>query len=133
MACLPLLCCAHRFKQKYTFIADPDDLLTNNIKSIYVNGDKYHILEKKANIIKKCRKYYNVWNYRIINNLTTCQYLLMISSQEKGRWYITRYNKNFLGLLPKNIDTKTPVFKIDYSITLGNNKKREFFDVPLDD
>ena len=133
MACYPFPCCFRKFKQRYTFIADPDDLLTNNIKSIYVNDDKYRILEKKANIIKKCRKYYNVWNYRIIKNLTNSQYLLMTSSQEKGLWYITRYNKNFLGLLPKNISDKKTVFKIDYSITLENKKKKEFFDIPLDD
>ena len=133
MACFPFPCCPRKFKQRYTFIADPDDLLTNNIKSIYVNDDKYHILEKKANIIKKCRKYYNVWNYRIIKNLTSSQYLLITSSQEKGLWYITRYNKNFLGLLPKNISDKKTVFKIDYSITLENKKKKEFFDIPLDD
>ena len=131
MNCLP--CCLYPSKQKYTFIANPDDLLINDIKTIYVNGDKYYILSKQAHIIQKCRKFYNIWNYRVIKNLTSSQYLLMTSSQEKGRWYITRYNKNFLGLLPKDIDDKTLVFKIDYSITLDKIRNKEFFDVPLND
>jgi hypothetical protein len=118
---------------KYKFIADPDDLLTNDIKTLYVNGDKYYVLEKEAHIVQKCRKFYNIWNYRVIKNMTNSQYLLMTSSQEKGRWYITRYNKNYLGLLPKNIDDKTIVFKIDYSVALGKIKNKHFFDVPLDD
>jgi hypothetical protein len=125
--------CLYSSKQKYTFIANPDDLLTNDIKTLYVNGDKYYVLEKEAHIVQKCRKFYNIWNYRVIKNLTSSQHLLIISSQEKGRWYITKYNKNYLGLLPKNIQDKSVVFKIDYSVALGNNKKTNFFDVPLDD
>ena len=57
-------------KPKYHYIANPDDLLINDIHNIYVNDDKYRIIEKKAHIIKKCNKYYNVWNYRIVKNLT---------------------------------------------------------------
>ena len=128
-----LTSCLYPSKQKYTFIANPDDLLTNDIKTIYVNGDKYYVLEKEAHIVQKCRKFYNIWNYRIIKNLTSSQYLLMTSSDEKGKWYITRYNKNYLALFPKNIDDKNIVFKIDYSVTLDNIRNKDFFDVPLND
>ncbi len=132
MAFIPCFCCRYNTSQKYTFLANPDDLLTNDIRTMYVNDDKYHILEKKAHIVKKCRKYYNVWNYQIIRNLTNNPYLLVTSSQEKNRWYIMLYSENFLGVLPKNIDNKKEVFKIDYSITL-ENIKTDFFDIPLDD
>ena len=128
-----LTSCLYPSKQKYTFIANPDDLLTNDIKTIYVNGDKYYVLEKEAYIVQKCRKFYNIWNYRVIKNLTSSQYLLMTSSDEKGKWYIARYNKNYLALLPKNIDDKNIVFKIDYSVTLDNIRNKDFFDVPLND
>ena len=128
-----LTSCLYPSKQKYTFIANPDDLLTNDIKTIYVNGDKYYVLEKEAHIVQKCRKFYNIWNYRVIKNLTSSQYLLMTSSDEKGKWYIARYNKNYLALLPKNIDDKNIVFKIDYSVTLDNIRNKDFFDVPLND
>ncbi len=131
MNCLPS--CLYPSKQKYTFIANPDDLLTNDIKTLYINGDKYYVLEKQAHIVQKCRKFYNIWNYRVIKNLTSSQYLLITSSHEKGRWYITRYNKNYLGLLPKYIDDKSNVFKIDYSVALGKIRNTKFFDVPLDD
>lgn len=131
MNCLPS--CLYSSKQKYTFIANPDDLLINDIKTIYVNGDKYYILSKQAHIIQKCRKFYNIWNYRIIKKLTSSQYLLMTSSDEKGKWYITRYNKNYMCLLPKNIDDKTNVFKIDYSLSLDNIRNKDLFDIPLDD
>ena len=57
----------------------------------------------------------------------------MTSSDEKGKWYITRYNKNYLALFPKNIDDKNIVFKIDYSVTLDNIRNKDFFDVPLND
>ena len=128
-----LTSCLYPSKQKYTFIANPDDLLTNDIKTIYVNGDKYYVLEKEAHIVQKCRKFYNIWNYRVVKNLTSSQYLLMTSSDEKGKWYIVRYNKNYLALLPKNIDDKNIVFKIDYSVTLDNIRNKDFFDVPLND
>tara|TARA_B100001758_G_C17841357_1_gene319337 strand:- start:106 stop:471 length:366 start_codon:yes stop_codon:yes gene_type:complete len=115
---------------KYKFIADPDDLLTNNIKTIYVNNERYMILSKKAHIIKKCRKFYNVWNYRIIKHSTTAQYILITSSQERNKWYIVPYDKKYLNVLPKSIDRTYPVLTIDFSIKL---EERDFYDVPLDD
>ena len=125
--------CLYSSKKKYTFIANPDDLLINDIKTIYINGDKYYILEKHGHIVQKCRKFYNIWNYRVIKNLTSCQYLLMTSSDEKGKWYICRYNKNLIGLLPKNINDKTNVFKIDYSVSLDTIRNKDLFEIPLDD
>ena len=130
MNCLPLPCCMYPRPHKYKFIADPDDLLTNNIKTIYVNNERYMILSKKAHIIKKCRKFYNVWNYRIIKHSTTAQYILLTSSQERYRWYISPYDQKYLGVLPKNIKYKHPVTSIDFSIKL---EERDFYDVPLDD
>ena len=132
MAFIPCFCCRYNPSHIYTFIANPDDLLMNDIRTIYIDNDKYHILEKKAHIVKRCRKYYNVWNYRIIRNLTNSQYLLVTSTQEKNRWYLMLYSDKFLAVLPKNIDNKKEVFKIDYSVTL-ENKKTEFYDIPLDD
>ena len=82
MNCFPLTCCMYQRELKYKFIADPDDLLNNNIKTIYVNNERYMILSKKAHIIKKCRKFYNVWNYSIIKHSTKVQYILITSSQE---------------------------------------------------
>ncbi len=130
MNCLPLPCCMYPRKHKYTFIADPDDLLNANIKTIYVNNERYMILSKKAHIIKKCRKFYNVWNYRIIKHSTTAQYILITSSQERHKWYIVPYDKKYLHILPKSIDCKYPVLTIDFSIKL---EERDFYDVPLDD
>ena len=130
MNCLPLPCCMYPIKHKYKFIADPDDLLNNNIKTIYVNNERYMILSKKAHIIKKCRKFYNVWNYRIIKHSTTVQYILITSSQERNKWYIVPYDKKYLNILPKRIDRKYPVLTIDFSIKL---EERDFYDVPLDD
>ncbi len=130
MNCVPLPCCSIIKKYKYTFIADPDDLLNADIKTIYVNNERYMVLSKKAHIIKKCRKFYNVWNYRIIKHSTTAQYILITSSQEKYRWYISPYDQKYLGVLPKNIKYKHPVTSIDFSIKLG---ERDFFDIPLDD
>ena len=130
MNCLPLPCCTYPRKHKYTFIADPDDLLNANIKTIYVNNERYMILSKKAHIIKKCRKFYNVWNYRIIKHSTTAQYILITSSQERHKWYIVPYDKKYLNILPKSIDCKYPVLTIDFSIKL---EERDFYDVPLDD
>ncbi len=133
MACLPLFCCSHRFKQPYIFIASPDDLLTNDITTMYIDDDRYQIIEKKAHIIKKCRKFYNVWNFRIIKNLTGRHYLLVTSSQERNKWYIVLYDNNYINMLPKKISNKKEVLKIDYSVALENKKKREFFDIPLVD
>ena len=130
MNCLPLPCCMYPRKHKYKFIADPDDLLNNNIKTIYVNNERYMILSKKAHIIKKCRKFYNVWNYKIIKHSTTAQYILITSSQERNKWYIVPYDKKYLNILPKKIDRKYPVLTIDFSIKL---EERDFYDVPLDD
>ena len=130
MNCFPLPCCMYPRDHKYKFIADPDDLLTNNIKTIYVNNERYMILSKKAHIIKKCRKFYNVWNYRIIKHSTTVQYILITSSQERNKWYIVPYDKKYLDILPKRIDRKYPVLTIDFSIKL---EERDFYDVPLDD
>ena len=130
MNCLPLPCCMYPRDHKYKFIADPDDLLTNNIKTIYVNNERYMILSKKAHIIKKCRKFYNVWNYRIIKHSTTVQYILITSSEERNKWYIVPYDKKYLDILPKRIDRKYPVLTIDFSIKL---EERDFYDVPLDD
>lgn len=130
MNCLPLPCRMYPIKHKYKFIADPDDLLNNNIKTIYVNNERYMILSKKAHIIKKCRKFYNVWNYRIIKHSTTVQYILITSSQERNKWYIVPYDKKYLNILPKRIDRKYPVLTIDFSIKL---EERDFYDVPLDD
>jgi len=130
MNCLPLPCCMYPRPHKYKFIADPDDLLTNNIKTIYVNNERYMILSKKAHIIKKCRKFYNVWNYKIIKHSTTAQYILITSSQERNKWYIVPYDKKYLNILPKKIDRKYPVLTIDFSIKL---EERDFYDVPLDD
>ena len=133
MACLPLFCCSHRFKQQYRFIASPDDLLMNDITTMYLDDDRYQIIEKKAHIIKKCRKFYNVWNFRIIKNLTGRHYLLVTSSQERNKWYIVLYDNNYINMLPKKISNKKEVLKIDYSVALENKKKREFFDIPLVD
>ncbi len=130
MNCFPLPCCMYPRPHKYKFIADPDDLLTNNIKTIYVNNERYMILSKKAHIIKKCRKFYNVWNYRIIKHSTTAQYILITSSQERNKWYIVPYDKKYLNVLPKSIDRTYPVLTIDFSIKL---EERYFYDVPLDD
>ena len=130
MSCFPLPCCMYPRDHKYKFIADPDDLLTNNIKTIYVNNERYMILSKKAHIIKKCRKFYNVWNYRIIKHSTTAQYILITSSEERNKWYIVPYDKKYLDILPKRIDRKYPVLTIDFSIKL---EERDFYDVPLDD
>ena len=132
--CFPCFPCFKSNVQQYTFLADPDYLLINEINTIYVNDDRYNILGKKAHMIKKCRKYYNIWNYHIIKHLTNHQYLLTISSQEKNRWYIMPYNKHLLGILPKNIKNKTEVRRLDYSISLEDNrKKKDFFDIPLVD
>ena len=130
MSCFPLPCFPFRRKHKYTFIADPDDLLINDIKTIYVNDERYMILSKKAHIIKKCRKFYNIWNYRIIKHSTMAQYILITSSQERNRWYIVPYDKNYLNILPKGIKCKYPVLSIDFSVKL---EKVDFFDIPLDD
>jgi len=133
MNCLPLPRCMYPRKHKYTFIADPDDLLINDITTMYLDDDRYQIIEKKAHIIKKCRKFYNVWNFRIIKNLTGRHYLLVTSSQERNKWYIVLYDNNYINMLPKKISNKKEVLKIDYSVALENKKNREFFDIPLVD
>lgn len=131
---ISLMCFSCFNKQKYHYIANPDDLLINDIHNIYVNDDKYRIIEKKAYIIKKCNKYYNVWNYRIVKNLTSIHYLLVTSSKDKGKWYLVPYHYDFMNKLPKNIDSnrKREVYKIDYSVTLDKHRNG-LVDVSLND
>ena len=129
---MSLMCFSCLKKQKYHHIADPDDLLINDIHNIYVNDDKYRIIEKEAHIIKKCNKFYNVWNYRIVKNLTSIHYLLVTSSKDKGKWYLVAYHKNFTNKLPKYIHNKREVYKIDYSIALDKHRNT-LVDIPLID
>ena len=126
-----MLCCFSNNNIKYSFIADPDDLLTNNIHTIYLDNDRYQIIEKKAYIIKKCNKYYNVWNYSIVRKQNHRRYLLVSSSYEKNLWLLVEYNNEFKGILPSKIpyNSKFRVRKIDYAIP---NNNEEFFDVNLE-
>ena len=98
-------------KEGYDYIANPDDLLINDIHNIYVNDDKYRIIEKDAYIIKKCNKYYNLWNYRIVKNLTSAHYLLVTSTIDKGKWHLIIYNKEYTNKLPRYIDNKQDYLK----------------------
>ena len=115
----------------YTYIADPDDLLTNNIHTIYLDNDRYQILEKKAYIIKKCNKFYNVWNFSIVRKQNHRRYLLVSSSYEKNLWLLVEYNEIYKSILPSKIphNSKFRVRKIDYAIP---NNNEEFFDVNLE-
>jgi len=123
-----MLCCFSS-KIKYTFIADPDDLLINNINTIFLNDDRYRIIDKKAHIIKKCNKYYNIWNYTIVRTLTNRRHLLITSSREKNLWVVVDYNEEYMNILPTKIPTRFRVTKIDYSIPM---EKNQLFDVNLE-
>ena len=126
-----MFCCFSNNKIIYKYIADPDDLLTNNIHTIYLDNDRYQIIEKKAYIIKKCNKYYNVWNYSIVRKQNHRRYLLVSSSYEKNLWLLVEYNNEFKGILPSKIpyNSKFRVRKIDYAIP---NNNEDFFDVNLE-
>ena len=98
-----MLCCFSNNNIKYSFIADPDDLLTSDIRTIFLDDNKYVIIDKKSHIIKKCNKYYNIWNYSVVRTLTNRRYLLITTSYEKNLWYIVEYNKEYMGILPPKI------------------------------
>lgn len=126
-----MFCCFSNKKIIYTYIADPDDLLTNNIHTIYLDNDRYQIIEKKAYIIKKCNKYYNIWNYSIVRKQNHRRYLLVASSAEKNLWLLVEYNENYKGILPSKIphNCKFRVRKIDYEISTNHE---QFFNVNLE-
>jgi len=126
-----MFCCFSNNKVIYNFIADPDDLLTSNINTIYLDHDRYQIIEKKAYIIKKCNKYYNVWNFSIVRKQNYRKYLLVSSSYEKNLWLLVEYNENYISILPTKIpyNCKFRVRKIDYGIS---NNHEQFFPISLE-